>query len=139
MYTLYRAYYISIKLEEKNKITISHGVGLIGHKRGKRGLLFYYFNVWVLSRSAVSDSLWSHGLARQANFLNLGKNTGLGSHSLLKGIFPTKGSNTGLLHCRRILYHLSHQRSPIFSLYIIILILQDHLLVFSIVLYSKPI
>ena len=38
-----------------------------------------------------------------------GKNTGLGSHSLLQGIFPTQGLNLGLLHCRQILYHLSHQ------------------------------
>ena len=31
---------------------------------------------------------------------------------LLQGIFPTQGSNPGLLHCRCILYHLSHQESP---------------------------
>ena len=36
-----------------------------------------------------------------------GKNTGVGSHSLLQGIFPTQGSNPGLLHCSQILYHLS--------------------------------
>ena len=35
-----------------------------------------------------------------------------GSHSVLKGIFPIQGSNPGLLHCRQILYCLSHQRSP---------------------------
>ena len=35
---------------------------------------------------------------------SLGKNTGVGSHSLLQGISPTKGSNPGLLHCRLILY-----------------------------------
>ena len=29
--------------------------------------------------------------------------------SLLQGIFPAQGSNPGLLHCRQILYHLSHQ------------------------------
>ena len=40
-----------------------------------------------------------------------GKNTGVGSHSLLQGIFPTQGSNPGLLLCRQILYHLSHQGS----------------------------
>ena len=33
-------------------------------------------------------------------------------HSLLQGIFPTQGLNLGLLHCRQILYHLSHQGSP---------------------------
>ena len=32
-----------------------------------------------------------------------GKNTGVGSHSLLQGIFPTQGSNPGLLHCKQIL------------------------------------
>ena len=36
----------------------------------------------------------------------------MGSFSLLQGIFPTEGSNPGLLHCRRILYQLSHQGSP---------------------------
>ena len=38
-----------------------------------------------------------------------GKNTGVG-HFLLQGIFLTQGSNLGLLHCRPILYHLSHKR-----------------------------
>ena len=32
------------------------------------------------------------------------KNTGVGCHSLLQGIFPTQGSNPDLLHCRQILY-----------------------------------
>ena len=41
-----------------------------------------------------------------------GKNTRVGCHALLQGIFPTQGSNPGLLHCRRILYCLSHQGSP---------------------------
>ena len=40
-----------------------------------------------------------------------GKNTGEGCHALLQGIFPTQGSNTGLPHCRWILYYLSHQGS----------------------------
>ena len=37
-----------------------------------------------------------------------GKNTGVGCHALLQGIFPTQGSNPGFLHCRLVLYHLSH-------------------------------
>ena len=41
-----------------------------------------------------------------------GKNTAVGCHALLQGIFPTQGSNVGLLHCRQILYQLSHQGSP---------------------------
>ena len=38
-----------------------------------------------------------------------GKNTGVGCHTLLQGIFPTQGLNPGLLHCRWILYCLSPQ------------------------------
>ena len=42
-----------------------------------------------------------------------GKNTGVGCHVLLQGIFPTQGLNPDLPHCRQILYHLSHQGSPV--------------------------
>ena len=41
-----------------------------------------------------------------------GKNTRVGCHALLQGIFPTQGLNPGLPHCRQILYPLSHQGSP---------------------------
>ena len=41
-----------------------------------------------------------------------GQNTGVGSLSLLQGIFPTQGLNPGLLQCRQILYQLSHKGSP---------------------------
>ena len=40
------------------------------------------------------------------------KNTGVGSLSLLQGIFPSQESNRGLLHCRLILYQLNYQGSP---------------------------
>ena len=39
------------------------------------------------------------------------KNIGVGSLSLLQGIFPTQGLNQGLLHCRHILYQLSYQEA----------------------------
>ena len=41
-----------------------------------------------------------------------GQNMGMGSLSLLQGIFPTQGLNPGLLHCGQTLYQLSHKRSP---------------------------
>ena len=41
-----------------------------------------------------------------------GQNTGVGSLSLLQGIFATQGQNPGLLRCRQILYQLSHKGSP---------------------------
>ena len=50
------------------------------------------------SHSVVSDSLWPHGL--QSPWNSPGQNTGVGSLSLLQGIFPTQGSNPGLPHCR---------------------------------------
>ena len=62
------------------------------------------------SCSLVSDSLQPQGLYSPWSFP--GQNTGVGSLSLLQGIFPTQGSNPGLLHCRQILYQLSHQGSP---------------------------
>ena len=46
-----------------------------------------------------------------------GKNTGVGCHALLQGIFPTQGSNTGLTHCRGILYCLSHEVSPTYRVW----------------------
>ena len=62
------------------------------------------------SRSVVSDSLQPHGLYSPWN--SPGQNTGVGSHSLLQGIFPTQEPNQGLLHCRWIPYQLSYQGSP---------------------------
>ena len=61
------------------------------------------------SYSVVSDSLQPHGLYSPRN--SPGQNTGVGSLSLLQGIFPTQGSNPGLLHCRQILYQLRHKGS----------------------------
>ena len=42
-----------------------------------------------------------------------GPNTEVGCLALLQGIFPTQGLNPGLLHCRWILYQMSHQGSPV--------------------------
>ena len=53
--------------------------------------------------SAVCQAPLSMGFSRQES--------GVGSHSLLQGIFPNQGLNRGLLHCRQILYHLRHQGS----------------------------
>ena len=67
------------------------------------------------SRSVVSDSLLSWMAAHQIPpFMGyLGKNTGVGCHALLQGIFLTQESNPGLLPCRQILCGLSHQTSPL--------------------------
>ena len=66
------------------------------------------------SHSVMSDSLRPHGL-QPTRLLHpcdfSGKSTGVGCHFLLQEIFPTQGSNPGLLHCRQTLYCLSHQEA----------------------------
>ena len=69
-----------------------------------------YIFIEIESCSVVSDSLWPHGLYSSWN--SPGQNTGVGSLSLLQGIFPTQGLNPCLPHCRWILYQLSHKESP---------------------------
>ena len=70
----------------------------------------------IVSCSVVSNSLPSHGLQPTRllhpwNFPD--KSTGVGYHFFLQGIFPTQGSNPGLLHCRQTLYCLTHQGRPL--------------------------
>jgi len=70
-----------------------------------------------VSCSVMSDSLQPHGLQPTrllCPWNSPGRNTGAGSHTLLQEIFLTQGRNPGLLHCRQILYLLSHQGSPIY-------------------------
>ena len=62
------------------------------------------------SCSVMSNSLRPHGLYSPWN--SPVQNTGVGSFSLLQGIFPTQRSNPGLPHCGQILYQLSHKGSP---------------------------
>ena len=124
---------INVKLLENSKqstnIITNNILSIIIH------IIFYFNNYWSnfyylltirrnsncyssrsISCSVVSDSLRSCGLQPGRLLYPLNspvKNTGVGSHSLLQEIFPTQGSNLGLLLCRQILYSLSHQGCPI--------------------------
>ena len=65
--------------------------------------------------SVLSDCLRPHGLwpsRLRCPWDSPGKNTGVGCHFLLQGLFPTQVSNPSLPHCRQTLYCLSHQGSP---------------------------
>ena len=73
------------------------------------GLKFCWVIIERMKVKVTSDSFQPHGLYSPWN--SPGQNTGVGSLSLLQGIFPTQGSNAGLPHSRRILYQLSHQGS----------------------------
>ena len=61
------------------------------------------------SQSVLSNPLWPHSLYSPWTFP--GQNNGVGSLFLLQGIFPTQELNSGLPHCRKILYQLSHKGS----------------------------
>ena len=67
-----------------------------------------YF-IWKVKVKVMSDSSQPHGLYSSWN--SPGQNTGMGSLSLLQGIFPTQESSPGLPHYRQIPYQLSYQRS----------------------------
>ena len=77
-----------------------------------------------VSHSVVSGSLQPHGLLPTGLLCPWdfpGKNTGVGCHALLQGIFPTQGLNPGLLHCRQTLWSEPPGKSP--ELWDVVLIL----------------
>ena len=63
----------------------------------------------IVSSSSVNHSVFSTLCDSMDCRYSSGKNTAVGSHSLLQGIFPTQGLNPRFLHCGKILYLLSHQ------------------------------
>jgi len=71
-----------------------------------------FTNILEVKVAQLSPNFWDPMNCNLCPWNSPGKNTGVGSHSLLQGIFPTQGSNPGLPHCRQILYHPSHQQSP---------------------------
>ena len=88
---------------------------LLDHEHVPLNKLLFTFVLVLVQLLVVFDSLWSHGLKPTSllcSWGSPGKNTGVGCLFLLQGIFPTQGSNPDL-HCRQILYQLSHQESPL--------------------------
>ena len=81
-----------------------------GEKRYHYMHIFLWLNDSEVKVALVSGSLRPHGLYSPWN--SPGQNTGVGSLSLLQGIFPIQGWNPGLLHCRHSVYQLNHKGSP---------------------------
>ena len=73
----------------------------------------FIFGVCIVTQSCLSlcDPMDCSPPGSSVHGDSPGKNTGVGCHVLLQGIFPPQGLNPGLPHCRWILYHLSHQGS----------------------------
>ena len=88
------------KREKKRKVHLNAKFQRIASKEKK---------VKLLSRVRLFATPWTVVYQLLCPWDFPGKNTGLGCHFLLQGIFPAQGSNLGLPHCRQILYHLSHQ------------------------------
>ena len=81
------------------------------------GLLHWRQILYLLSHQgneseSESRSVLSSSLRLYSPWKSPGQNTGVGSLSLLQGIFPTQGSNPGLPHCRWILYQQSQKGRP---------------------------
>ena len=70
---------------------------------------FNFYAEWIVK---VAQSWLTLCNPMDCPWNSLGQNTGVGSLSLLQGIFPTQESDPGLPHCRQILYQLSHKGSP---------------------------
>ena len=94
--------------------SIKRAIFLPQERRGELRLLFLC--LWTREGEDQGSELAGinrgKSLSHVQLFATLGLNTGVGSLSLLQGIFPTQGSNLGLLHCGWILYQLSHRGSP---------------------------
>ena len=87
----------------------------VERERGESLVSFFWVKKQSFSLSVMSDSLQPHGLELARLLCSWDspyKYTGMGSHSLLQGIFPTQESNPALPHCRQILCLLSHKGSP---------------------------
>ena len=81
--------------------------------RGDTSIHLMSMKTESVSRSVVSDSLQPHERS-PLGFFSMGfsrQEYWSGLPLPLQGIFPTQGSNLGLLHCRQILYHLTHQEA----------------------------
>ena len=68
---------------------------------------------WPWTWSSSSQPSWVCTAAAAWGAGQESKNTGVGWHSLLQAIFLTQGLNLDLLHCKQMLYRLSHQGSQI--------------------------
>ena len=74
--------------------------------------IFFCMSDWV---KVAQSCLTLHNPMLYSPWNSPGQNPGVGSLSLLQGIFPTQESSRGLLHCRQILYQLSHKAGEALS------------------------
>ena len=98
---------------------VAHKVGFIMHHRYYLGILSHYYTYtqpdisysWIYRMCSVAQSCLTlcnptdcSPSGSSVHRDSPGKNTGVGCHARLQGIFPTQRSNPGLLHCGRYRY-----------------------------------
>ena len=89
----------------------SVGSQRIGHNWAcTHAITLSFTNILEVKVTQLCPTFWDPMDCNLCPWNSPGKNTGVGSHSLLQGNLSTLGSNPDLPHCRQILYHLSHQR-----------------------------
>ena len=96
-------------------VTVSMLVPQLDYRTCKESIILCPVQCYAMLSDSFVSNLWPHGLQPTRLLCPWGsssKNTEVGCHALLQGIFPTQRSNPGLPHCRQILYHVSHQGSP---------------------------
>ena len=104
---------------QKVNVQLPWGKQQAGRMTGRLGLTCIHCSCVMLSCSVVSDSLQPHGLQPTRPRCPLGicrQEYWSGLPCTLPRHLPNPGIKPGLPHCRQILYHLSHQRSPIYAL-----------------------
>ena len=87
----------------------------VGRDVGKGSGWGIYVNPWLIHVNVWQKTIqYCKVISLQPVKINGGKkkDIGMSCHALCQGIFPTQGLNPDLLHCRWILYCLSHQGSP---------------------------
>ena len=86
-------------------------VAQVGSKYNRCGMLSHFSHVWL------SVTLWPVDLQAPLSWDSWGKNTGVGCHGLLQGIFPTQGSNPSLLYYRQIFFFFFYHWAPVEAQY----------------------
>ena len=116
----FQIFKLVLEKAEEPEINCQH---LLDHQKSKRAPEVYFYFVefhgyspWGLKDLDTTEwltvSLSLTLCLASMKVKGKGQNTGVGSLSLLQGIFPTQGLNPGLPHWRWIVYQLSHKRSP---------------------------
>ena len=109
--------WITINITNKRQMVIC-GSRSDARRRTQLNYSIFQQGLWILSLimrsesfSVMPDSLRCHGLYSPQN--SPGQDMGVGSFSLLQGIFPTQGLNPGLPHCRQIFLPAEPQGKPL--------------------------